>query len=145
MPYSDIEDQKKEIPFETIRQLVDDENTGSLTRQDVVDRFNAIRDESDSEMDASLEAGGYTTPVTAPASALTMLKSWSKARIAYKLYNRKDIMPETRAAEFNRVERLLEKVSQGTFKLPGGEKTDTAAVTGVGITTITNNRFTVTT
>jgi hypothetical protein len=78
MPYSTIDDQKNEIPYETIRQLVDDENVGSLSGADVLARFNQIRDEWDGEMDAMLSIGGYTTPVTTPAAALTLLRGWSK-------------------------------------------------------------------
>lgn len=142
MSYSTIDDQKNEMPFETIRQLVDDENTGSLSRQDVLDRFNQLRDEADSEINAMLSAGGYSTPIAEPAAALVLLQGWSKGIIAYKLYKRKDVMPELRQKEFDRIMKLLEKISQGSFKLPSVDKSDTAAETGLGISVITNTRFT---
>src|SRR3990172_9394421 len=118
MSYSTIDDQKNEVPYETIRQLVDDENVGSLSGADVLARFNQIRDDWEGEMNAMLELGGYTTPITSPEAALNLLRGWSKGGTAYKLYKRKDIMPETRQKEFERINKLLEKVSQGAFKLP---------------------------
>ena len=138
MSYSDINDQKNEIPFETIRQLVDDENTGSLTNEQVLARFNQIRDESDGEMNGFFSIGGYAVPI---AVVDPLIRSWSKGITAYKLYKRKDIMPETRQREFDRIMRLLEKIGQGSFKLPGQAQADTAAETGLGISVIENTRF----
>ena len=140
MPYSDIEDQKNETPLETIRQLVCDEgeSADSLSYLVVIARFNQIRDEADGEMDGFFSIGGYPVPL---ATVGTLVRGWSKAITGYKLFKRRDIMPEARQKEFDRIQRLLEKISQGSFKLPTTEQANTASETGLGMAVITNTRF----
>ncbi len=139
MPYSDINDQKKVMPEETIKQYVDDERTESLSNPTVLARYNEIRDASDSEIDPYLEAAGYEVPLT---TVPAMIRGASCIITRYRMGLRKDSVSETIRAAYKDTIKLLESIRDGKMKLPSVSQADTASETGLGIGVITNTRFT---
>ena len=137
MAYSTLDDQKKITPQETIRQLVDDENVGSLTPTDVLARFEEVRDEADAEIDPYLTSGGYATPLS---PVLPVIRAASCTITKYRLFLRRDMVPEAVRNAYKDTIRLLEKIAAGDISLKI-EDEDDAPSAGLGMSVVTSSRF----
>jgi phage gp36-like protein len=127
--YSTFDDIKKLIPEETIIQLTDDENLGSVNQS----RIDEAIAQADSEID-SYCGGRYTVPLggTAPGEIVPdIVKKISVDIAIYNLYSRRvEVIPETRAERYKNAVRQLEGIAKGTVSI--GEAAAPPATTAEG-------------
>ncbi len=115
MPYSTFEDLKKTVPLELIRQLVTDEGDGTLIAAETEARALESGADADSEIDQYLEPAGYTVPLS---TVPPMIRGFSCDIWAYKLYKRKDVVPESRRNAYKDAVATLKDIRDGKMKLP---------------------------
>jgi phage gp36-like protein len=124
--YCNPEDLAKQLPERELLQLADDEGTadGLGAVEDVL--VEAI-DQADREIDAY--AGQARSVPLDPVPGLVANLS---CRIAiYRLFARRSTVPEAWQRDYDRCQRLLERIAEGKLKLGAEEGKTAAPETGV--------------
>lgn len=128
MPYSTLDDLRKDLSEEELIQLTDDAGLGAIDEAIYAEQ----RDDADAEIDGYLTGGGYTVPLL-PVPRLIV--SISKVITSYRLHKRrlKLNMPQSLVDDYKAQVRLLEAIQAG--KVAIGETktgTDNGTITGSG-------------
>lgn len=111
MSYSTLTDLKKILPEESLIQLTDDDNVGTVNEGRVTEAIS----QADGEIDAYI-GGRYSVPLsTVPA----IIRRCSCDISVYILYKRRvEVIPETRATSYKDAIRVLEQIRDGKMPLP---------------------------
>ncbi|OGC00140.1 hypothetical protein A2V82_16525 [candidate division KSB1 bacterium RBG_16_48_16] len=108
--YSAVSDIKKLIPEESLIQLTDDENLGTVNQG----RVDEAIQQADSEID-SYCGGRYSVPF---AVVPGIIKKISVDVAIYNLYSRRvEEIPQTRADRYKNAIRQLELISKGSISI----------------------------
>ena len=107
MPYSDIDDLKKDLSEEELIQLTDDKGLGAIDTE----IYAGQRDDADAEIDGYLTGGGYTVPLL---PVPTLIKKISKAITSYNLHKRKLKLniPDSLNTDYNNQVKLLKAIQE---------------------------------
>lgn len=126
MPYCTLTDILKLIPEDTVIQLTDDEDIGTVNQARV--------DESIAQADAEIDSycgGKYSVPFS---TVPDIVKKISVDIAIYNLYSRRvEEIPETRAQRYKNAIRQLEGIAKGIISI--GEDPEPSAPTQGGIET----------
>ncbi len=129
MSYITLDDLKKAIPEESIRQLTDDEDVGSINEDRVTDAIAAAQ----GELDGYLQER-YTVPLD-PVPDL--IKRLTVDIAIYNLCGRQGLdIPEARTDRYRNAVKTLEKIANGTISLG---VTPSVAETNAGTVSFTSN------
>lgn len=121
MAYNTPGDIQKLLPEETLIQLTDDDNTGTV-------RLGCV---NEAIADADAEVDGYCgnvvqVPVTPPTR---LVKKLALDIAIYYLFSRRENVPENRLAMYKNAVKTLEAIAKGSISL-GAPKGSEPPVTG---------------
>jgi|Deesub1362B_J571_1020462.scaffolds.fasta_scaffold00331_35 phage gp36-like protein len=116
MAYCTLDDLKKIMDPERIRQLTDDNQTGSID-QNIVD---AEIEGADAEINGYCQEK-YTVPLS---PVPTLIKELSKKITRYRLYMRRGKVPEEIQNDYKNCVKILENIARGLISLGASEPTE---------------------
>ncbi len=110
MPYCTLSDIEKLIPQDTIIQLTDDEDTGSVNQARV--------DEAIAQADSIIDSYCGTRYSVPFSTVPDIVKTLSVDIAIYNLYSRRvEEIPETRDQRYRNAIRQLEGIARGTISI----------------------------